>query len=163
MPSHDEQHSALSTVQSQALDTIHWHVPVDLSPPQGEITIHYGSPLVTVANTVIVQRTAGKISRFNETGVVDSSFSSMKFTFGNQQRNEPTTMALQSNGQIVVGGLFGLARLNSGGGLDTAFWRRLTCSFGITGALIQKNGKIVAVGNQVNNQTGIATLMLARI
>jgi Domain of unknown function (DUF5122) beta-propeller len=109
------------------------------------------------------QRTAGKISRFNETGVVDSSFSSMKFTFGNQQRNEPTTMALQSNGQIVVGGLFGLARLNSGGGLDTAFWRRLTCSFGITGALIQKNGKIVAVGNQVNNQTGIATLMLARI
>jgi hypothetical protein len=54
MPSHDEQHSALSTVQSQALDTIHWHVPVDLSPPQGEITIHYGSPLVTAANTVIV-------------------------------------------------------------------------------------------------------------
>ena len=55
MPSHDEQHSALSTVQSQALDTIHWHVPVDLSPPQGEITIHYGSPLVTAANTVIMQ------------------------------------------------------------------------------------------------------------
>jgi hypothetical protein len=27
MPSHDEQHSALSNVQSQALDTIHWHVP----------------------------------------------------------------------------------------------------------------------------------------
>src|ERR1700690_1823582 len=54
MPSHDEQHSALSTVQSQALDMIHWHVPVDLSPPQGEITIHYGSPLVTAGNTVIV-------------------------------------------------------------------------------------------------------------
>src|ERR1700733_338299 len=52
--SHDEQHSALSTVQSQALDTIHWHVPVDLNPPQGEILIHYGSPLVTAANTVIV-------------------------------------------------------------------------------------------------------------
>jgi hypothetical protein len=54
MPSHDEQHSALSTVQSQALDTIHWHVSVDLSPPKGEILIHYGSPLVTAANTVIV-------------------------------------------------------------------------------------------------------------
>src|SRR5271169_163162 len=53
-PSHDEQHSALSTVQSQALDTIHWHVPVDLNPPQGEILIHYGSPLVTAANTVII-------------------------------------------------------------------------------------------------------------
>jgi hypothetical protein len=52
--SHDEQHSALSTVQSQPLSSIHWHTPVDLNPPQGEIFIHYGSPLVTAANTVIV-------------------------------------------------------------------------------------------------------------
>lgn len=52
--SHDEQHTALATVQSQALDTIHWHTPVDLAPPSGEILIHYGSPLVTAANTVIV-------------------------------------------------------------------------------------------------------------
>jgi len=52
--SHDEQHSALSTVQSQSLDRIHWHTPVDLHPPGGEIFIHYGSPLVTAANTVIV-------------------------------------------------------------------------------------------------------------
>jgi hypothetical protein len=52
--SHDEQHTALSTVQSQPLNSIHWHMPVDLHPPQGEIFIHYGSPLVTAANTVIV-------------------------------------------------------------------------------------------------------------
>jgi len=52
--SHDEQHTALSTVQSQPLNSIHWHTPVDLHPPQGEIFIHYGSPLVTAANTVIV-------------------------------------------------------------------------------------------------------------
>src|SRR5580658_471759 len=52
--SHDEQHTALSTVQSQPLDATHWHVPVDLHPPQGVIYIHYGSPLVTAANTVIV-------------------------------------------------------------------------------------------------------------
>ena len=52
--SHDEQHTALSTVQSQPLDAIRWHVPVDLNPPQGTIYIHYGSPLVTAANTVIV-------------------------------------------------------------------------------------------------------------
>jgi hypothetical protein len=51
---HDEQHTALSTVESQAFDTIHWHVPVDLNPPEGTITVHYGSPLVTAANTVIV-------------------------------------------------------------------------------------------------------------
>jgi hypothetical protein len=52
--SHDEQHTSLSTVQSRPLDAIHWHTPVDLAPPQGEILIHYGSPLITAANTVIV-------------------------------------------------------------------------------------------------------------
>ena len=59
---HDEQHSSLSTVQSQSLTSIHWHVPVDLNPPQGEIFIHYGSPLVTAANTVIVPVKTGSNS-----------------------------------------------------------------------------------------------------
>lgn len=52
--SHDEQHTGLSSVASQPLSKIHWHVPVDLAPPQGEIFIHYGSPVVTQSNTVIV-------------------------------------------------------------------------------------------------------------
>ena len=52
--SHDAQHTAVSSVSSQPLSTIHWRVPVDLDPPTGEILIHYGSPLVTAANTVIV-------------------------------------------------------------------------------------------------------------
>ena len=60
--SHDEQHTALSTVQSQPLSSIHWHTPVDLFPPQGEIFIHYGSPLVTAANTVIVPVKTGNNS-----------------------------------------------------------------------------------------------------
>jgi hypothetical protein len=60
--SHDAQHTALSTVQSQPLSKIHWHVPVDLAPPQGEIFIHYGSPLITAANTVIVPVKTGSDS-----------------------------------------------------------------------------------------------------
>lgn len=60
--SHDEQHTALSTVGSQELSAIHWHVPVDLHPPQGEIFIHYGSPLVTAANTVIIPVKTGSNS-----------------------------------------------------------------------------------------------------
>ncbi|MGA9529216.1 MAG: hypothetical protein WBS24_13970 [Terriglobales bacterium] len=60
--SHDEQHTSLSTVGSQALSAIHWNVPVDLHPPSGEILIHYGSPLVTAANTVIVPVKTGKNS-----------------------------------------------------------------------------------------------------
>jgi len=52
--SHDAQHTAVSSVPSQQFNKIHWHTPVDLDPPTGEIFIHYGSPLVTAANTVIV-------------------------------------------------------------------------------------------------------------
>jgi len=52
--SHDNQHTGISSVESQPLTRIRWHVPVDLAPPQDEIFIHYGSPLVTAANTVIV-------------------------------------------------------------------------------------------------------------
>ena len=51
---HDPQHSAVSTVAAQPLIKIHWSTPVDLHPPSGEILIHYGSPLITSANTVIV-------------------------------------------------------------------------------------------------------------
>jgi hypothetical protein len=52
--SHDAHHTAVSSVASQPLSTIHWKAPVDLEPPTGEIFVHYGSPLVTAANTVIV-------------------------------------------------------------------------------------------------------------
>jgi len=48
------QHTAVSAVASQPLEAIHWSTPVDLAPPSGEILIHYGSPLVTPANTVIL-------------------------------------------------------------------------------------------------------------
>jgi hypothetical protein len=54
---HDPQHSALSPVASQPLVSIHWHTSVDLSVPTnntGELLIHYGSPLITRSNTVIV-------------------------------------------------------------------------------------------------------------
>ena len=55
-PSHarNAQHTAVSSVAAQSLANIHWQTPVDLNPPTGEILIHYGSPLVTPAGTVIV-------------------------------------------------------------------------------------------------------------
>ena len=52
---HDAQHTGVSPVASQSLAKIHWQVPVDLVPPEGEeILIHYGSPVITAKNTVIV-------------------------------------------------------------------------------------------------------------
>ena len=52
----DAQHSAQSTVAGQALDDIHWETPVDLHPQYSgeDLLIHYGTPIVTVNNTVIV-------------------------------------------------------------------------------------------------------------
>jgi hypothetical protein len=52
--SHDAQHTGVSSVAAQPFNQIHWQTRVDLKPPTGEIFIHYGSPLVTAANTVIV-------------------------------------------------------------------------------------------------------------
>jgi len=59
------EHSALAEVRAQALGRIRWHTPVDLAPQyddQGELLIHYGSPLVTARNTVIVPVKTGATS-----------------------------------------------------------------------------------------------------
>jgi hypothetical protein len=44
----------LATTAAQSLEVIHWSAPADLAPPSGDILIHYGSLLVTPANTVII-------------------------------------------------------------------------------------------------------------
>jgi hypothetical protein len=53
---HDPQHTGLSRVTSKALQRILWQTPVDLAPQYVGTTLyaHYGSPLITRQNTVIV-------------------------------------------------------------------------------------------------------------
>jgi hypothetical protein len=50
------QHTSLSAVASQPLSAIRWQTPVDLQPQYSgnDLFIHYGSPAVTAADTVIV-------------------------------------------------------------------------------------------------------------
>ena len=52
----DAQHTAQSTVASQTLQTIHWSMLIDTNRQYSgnDLLIHYGSPMVTAANTVIV-------------------------------------------------------------------------------------------------------------
>jgi hypothetical protein len=110
------------------------------------------------------QRTAGELFRFSETGVLDSTFSSTKFTFGGRKQNQPAAVALQSNGQIVVGGGNGLARFDSNGVLDTAFGTggSLATTFGISGVLIQNEWEHRRRRWPRNAQTGCTTLSISR-
>jgi hypothetical protein len=49
---HDPQHTGISSVGSQPLDAIHWQAPVDLAPTGANV--HYGSPVITAHNTIII-------------------------------------------------------------------------------------------------------------
>jgi hypothetical protein len=54
---HDAQHTGVSAIASQDLTRIAWSSPVDLAPqytPSGSLLTHYGSPIVTTHNTVVV-------------------------------------------------------------------------------------------------------------
>src|SRR5580658_7821120 len=53
---HDPQHTGLSPIGAQRLETVKWTTPVDLvlQGASGPLYIHYGSPLATAANTMLV-------------------------------------------------------------------------------------------------------------
>ena len=84
-------------------------------------------------------------------------------------------VAVQPNGQAVVGGshfldtsVFGLARVNTNGSLDTTFGTGGTLTTdiqgdeGVGGLIIQPNGDIVAAGTSEDNSTGQVDVALAR-
>jgi uncharacterized delta-60 repeat protein len=115
---------------------------------------------------------------FNANGTVDSAFDNPPFTYTGAELagfQSPGAVAGQPNGQIVIAGssfkdtsVFGLARLDTNGSLDSAFGSAgvLTTSFqaddGATAVLIQPNGDIVAVGFSEDNTTGVTDIALAR-
>lgn len=54
---HDAQHTAVSAIATQDLARVAWTTPVDLAPqytPSGALLTHYGSPVVTTHNTVLI-------------------------------------------------------------------------------------------------------------
>jgi hypothetical protein len=74
----DAQHTALSSVASQSLQSLHWHTPVDLAPQliDNELLIHYGSPVITSSNTVIVPVKTGPFGGFQLTAINGATGSS---------------------------------------------------------------------------------------
>jgi hypothetical protein len=81
---HDPQHTGVADVGSQSLQQILWQTSVDLHPQYtgGELLIHYGSPLVTAANTIIVPVKTGTSDNFRVEGrsAVDGSLLWMQTT-----------------------------------------------------------------------------------
>lgn len=53
---HDQQHSCISSVASELPEVIRWSTPVDLKPQYtgDELFIHYGSPVISGNNTVLL-------------------------------------------------------------------------------------------------------------
>ena len=72
---HEPQHDAIAPVASQPLNRILWHTPVDLNPQynNNELFIHYGSPLVTRSNTVIVPVKTGATGGFRVEALVGTT------------------------------------------------------------------------------------------
>jgi len=62
----DAQHTAMSAVAAQPLSRVHWSTPVDLQPQYSgkSLLIHYGTPLVTRRNTVVIPVKTGATDGF---------------------------------------------------------------------------------------------------
>jgi hypothetical protein len=60
------QHTARAPAAGQPIATLHWQTPIDLAPQQsgGELLIHYGSPMITGANTLLLPVKTGATGGF---------------------------------------------------------------------------------------------------
>jgi hypothetical protein len=75
------QHTSLYQTAAQRLNNVLWQTPVDLMPQysSGELLIHYGAPLVTAGNTVIVPVKTGATDGF-EIEARDGATGALKYT-----------------------------------------------------------------------------------
>jgi uncharacterized delta-60 repeat protein len=112
--------------------------------------------------------TQNRIARLNSNGTIDTSFN-----IGTGFNLEARTLALQSDGKILVGGLFKsfngttrnhIARLNADGSIDTTFDPGNTFTDDIRKIAIQADGKIIVGGNLKENfPIGVIRPRIARL
>jgi uncharacterized delta-60 repeat protein len=117
-----------------------------------------------------------QVEQFNANGTAD--FESPLFHYsgaGTSGEDGASAVAVQPNGQILVGGshflgtsVFGLARIDVGGSLDSTFGDDGTVlttiqgDDGISALLVQPNGDILAIGSSEDNSTGVTDVAIAR-
>jgi autotransporter-associated beta strand protein len=89
------QHTALSSVGTQPLASIRWETPVDLDPQYssgGTLYAHYGSPIITAQNTVIVPVKTGASGGF-EVEALSGATGSVLWTQTSDYALPPTATA----------------------------------------------------------------------
>jgi hypothetical protein len=72
----DAQHTAVSAIQSQDLGRIAWTSAVDLAPQytqSGALLTHYGSPVVTTTNTIVIPVKTGANGGYRVEGRVGAT------------------------------------------------------------------------------------------
>ena len=106
---HDAQHTAVSAIATQGLGQIFWNAPLDLAPtrnPDGSLTTHYGSPLITSHNTVLMPVKTGSGGAFRvearsgHTGVLRWSLTSDYMTPAHNWF--PSFNPVLANGRLVM-------------------------------------------------------------
>jgi uncharacterized delta-60 repeat protein len=109
----------------------------------------------------------GCIARLNPDGSLDPSFIPSGYGFS----GKVTTLALQADGKILVGGLFTsfnlttcpyIARLNSDGSIDSTFITNPGFDFNVLCVVVQPDGRIL-VGGSFDTFNGVMQGCIARL
>jgi uncharacterized delta-60 repeat protein len=116
--------------------------------------------------STVTGTTRNNLARLNADGTLDTAFNPSGGILGTV-----STVVIQSDGKILVGGLFvsaagatrnSLARLNADGSLDQTFVPNLALGEFVAALAVQSDGKVVIAGGNLN-ATGSATLFLRRV
>jgi uncharacterized delta-60 repeat protein len=125
-----------------------------------------GKIMVTGDFTYFDQSSMPRIARFNADGTVDSTF-----TPGYGASASVNAIKLQSDGKILIGGLFTgyngtarnrIARINADGTLDTSFTPGTGATVGVYSIQLQSDEKII-IGGAFTSYNGTSISRIARL
>ena len=148
-----------------------WHQGVGAGGVVNTLAIQSDGKIVIGGNFLTYSGSgASRIARINTNGTLDTGSS---WNTGQGFNSEPNTLAIQSDGKILVGGIFTtysgstknfIARLNTDGTADTGSSWNQGVGFGnyINALAIQSDGKIVAIGG-FTNYSGSGANRIARV
>ena len=168
---------------SGVLDSAVTPATITAASGHGTINAFYSNGEYLASDVVVIKKhdQDEQVVRYTATGAVDTTFSNPPFDFtaDGSLAYDYGGVTILSNGQIMVGGyhepagftsaIFGLARLNSTGALDTTFGTDGTVTTTFTNylavgsvTLVQSNGDIILAGTATPSSTEVGSVALAR-